>query len=390
MRMLLEVLQQARLRLGFHTNIEISGPADSQANGRVEREIQTVRGVARTLVHGVKVHGVKEGCQMHIKPSSPVFLWAMRHAGWLLTHYRRQGGGPTAYKTRTGRKYCGKVAVSGERVLARVIKRANGSDKFEPGLWLGKTDRADFHMVATASGLKWTRTIPFDPEAVTYVKFWPGFGQIGAKASSLVGKFPTAPLPPALAPDDTLLQGLLDSLQEPTVESEVDKAPASPSSPKRSGGEGDVEDEMPKKMAKSAPKKMLKTRASSSEKDEPEPASASTIRMVVAGESGELLPDGDGSLEFPDQPPELTEAELAEVEDEATKEEIQLIGMTVLVPPGRGDDLEDIPLLITKLVMDGSGETTSGRGEQDWLRAILRGATQTGQMPLHQQEDTPS
>ena len=36
MGMLLEVLQQARLRLGFHTNI--GGPADSQANGRVERE----------------------------------------------------------------------------------------------------------------------------------------------------------------------------------------------------------------------------------------------------------------------------------------------------------------------------------------------------------------
>ena len=168
----------------------------------MEREIQTVRGMARTLVHGVK-----EGCQMHIKPSSPVFLWAMRHAGWLLTHYRRQGGGPTAYETRTGRKYCDKVAVFGERVLARV-KRANGSDKFEPGLWLGKTDRTDFHTAATASGLKWTRIMrrlptPFDPETVTYVKFWPwniGFGQIGAKASALVGKFPTVPLPPDLAP----------------------------------------------------------------------------------------------------------------------------------------------------------------------------------------------
>ena len=293
-------------------------------------------------------------------------------------------------KKRTGGKYCGKVAVFGEHVLARVK-----SDKFEPGLWLGKTDRADFHMVATPSGLKWTRTIrrlptPFDPEAVTYVKFWPwniGFGQIGAKASSLVGKFPTVPLPPALAPgiraeekkmakeekakkkedearrgeeargekrqagadeesskggddqdisdytptqpgeeknegglvslvisDDILLHELLDSLEEPTVESEADKAPASPrrspmESPKRSGGEGDVEDETPKKMAKSAPRKTLKTKPTSSGKDEPEPASASTIRMVVAGE---LLHDGDESLEFPDQPPDLSEAELAE------------------------------------------------------------------------------
>ena len=141
---------------------------------------------------------------MHIKPFSPMFLWARRYAGWLLTHYRRQGGGPTAYETRIGRKYCGKVAVFGERVLAR-MKRANGSDEFEPGLWLGTTDRVDFHML----GLKWARIIrrlstPFDPEAVTYVKFWPwniGFGQIGAKASLLVGKFLVAPLSPALAPE---------------------------------------------------------------------------------------------------------------------------------------------------------------------------------------------
>ena len=89
-------------------------------------------------------------------------------------------------------------------------------------------------------------------------------------------------------------------------------------SPKRLGGEGDVEDEAPKKMVKSAPRKVLKTKAGS--ENEPKPASASTIRMVVAGE---LLYDGDESLEFADQPPELPEVELAEIEDEATKEEIQ-------------------------------------------------------------------
>ena len=47
MCMLLEVVQQARQRLGFHTNLEIGGPAESKSNGRVEREIQTVRGRAR-------------------------------------------------------------------------------------------------------------------------------------------------------------------------------------------------------------------------------------------------------------------------------------------------------------------------------------------------------
>ena len=96
----------------------------------------------------------------------------------------------------------------GERVLAKV-RGANGDDKFEVGCWLGKTDRDDFHMVATAKGLKWTRTIrrlptPFDAEALHFVKGWPwaiGFGQIGAKASALMAKFPSVPVPPAVAPE---------------------------------------------------------------------------------------------------------------------------------------------------------------------------------------------
>ena len=142
MRMLLEVLQQARLRLGFHRFTSQWSCGERDPDG--ER-------------HGEDI-GAR--CQRRLSDAHQAIFWAMRHAGWLLT----------------GRKYCGKVAVFGERVLARV-KRANGSDKFEPGLWLGKTDRADFHTVATAAGLKWTRTIrrlptPFDPEAVMYVKFW--------------------------------------------------------------------------------------------------------------------------------------------------------------------------------------------------------------------------
>ena len=49
--------------------------------------------------------------------------------------------------------------------------------------------------------------------------------------------------------DDTLLQDLFDILEELTVEIEVDKALASlrrspMDNPKRSGGKGDVEDEM--------------------------------------------------------------------------------------------------------------------------------------------------
>ena len=56
------------------------------------------------------------------------------------------------------------------------VRGANGDDKVEVGCWLGKTDRADFHMVATAKGLKWTRTIrrlpsPFEAEALHQCRY---------------------------------------------------------------------------------------------------------------------------------------------------------------------------------------------------------------------------
>ena len=200
-RLLLDIIQKCRLKMGFKTLIEYSGPQDSQGNGRVEREIQTVRGLARTLVRNLR-----QGCQVEINCYGPVFQWAMRHASWLLTHYRRMNGSPTAYEMVTGRKYNGKLAVYGERVLAR-LPTANGEDKFKVGIWLGKTDRADFHIVAVEDGLRWTRTIRrlpemFDANVLMYVRTWPwsvSFGQIGTKSTALLAKQQGAPLPPELS-----------------------------------------------------------------------------------------------------------------------------------------------------------------------------------------------
>jgi hypothetical protein len=80
-KLLLDVIEKARQRLGFKTVVELS-----EANGRVEREIQTARGLARTLVRQVS-----ERAGIHVKCSGPIFAWVMRHAGWLLT-FRRTGG----------------------------------------------------------------------------------------------------------------------------------------------------------------------------------------------------------------------------------------------------------------------------------------------------------
>ena len=108
-RLLLDMVSKARQRLGFKTTVELVGPDDSQANGRVEREIQTVRGLARTLIRSVR-----EGAQAEVDVYGPLAQWAFRHAAWLLSHFRRQGGSPTAYEMNTGRRYVGKLANFGE------------------------------------------------------------------------------------------------------------------------------------------------------------------------------------------------------------------------------------------------------------------------------------
>ena len=67
--------------------------------------------------------------------------------------FQEKAGSPTAYEMVTGRKYVGKLACFGDRVLAR-LPSANGENKFKVGAWLGKTDRGDFHKAATADGLR--------------------------------------------------------------------------------------------------------------------------------------------------------------------------------------------------------------------------------------------
>lgn len=91
---------------------------------------------------------------------------------WISVVQETQGNGRRAWHGKNfGLLHEGRKP-DADKAIKPSVKRANGSDKFEAGPWLGKTDRADFRMVATSSVLKSTRTskrlpTPFDPEAAT-------------------------------------------------------------------------------------------------------------------------------------------------------------------------------------------------------------------------------
>ena len=70
--MLLEIIQQARLKLGFHTNVEHMthrGMVELNEGSKQFEALQTL------------IRAVREGCQVNTRPSSRIFLWALRHAG---------------------------------------------------------------------------------------------------------------------------------------------------------------------------------------------------------------------------------------------------------------------------------------------------------------------
>ena len=420
MRMLQEIIQQARLKLGFKTTSEFSGPGDSQGNGRIEREIQTVRGLAKTLMSAVK-----HGAGVEFSCYGPLFTWALRHAGWLLSHYRKTPTSATAYEMVSGRRYVGKLCMFGERVLARVPSQS-GQEKFVPAVWLGRTDRGDLNICNTVEGIRWSRSVrrlpePFDAETLQFVKVWSwsiGYGQIGMKAAPLQTKMAGASLPaeislslrneekverkrlkdekkkrrvgdqhvPELGGAEALEDGraseagslmyspdvlaadsqeVADAMMDDLIEKLDSELPRGSGTHKRSTELGEVEEESPKKATKAVSPKAARTRENlqSSSSSSSSSSSLSTdsaeavgriqrVRMVV---NGELLRDGDATLSFPSEPPDLTPEELEEVEELAELTEVErLIEMTVLKQP-EGEqlaNLEKIPLLTTKMVKD--------------------------------------
>ena len=415
-KLLLDIISKARQRLGFKTIVELSGPDDSQGNGRVEREIQTVRGLARTLIRAVR-----EGTQSEIDVYGPLAQWALRHAAWLLTHFRRQNGSPTAYEMISGRKYTGKLANFGERVLAR-IPAPNGVDRFQPAIWVGKSDRADFNLVFVADGLRWTRTIrrlpvAYDAEFLPNVRSWPwsiSHGQIGVKQSALLAKVPSTPLPPHLAPairaeeaaerrglpQQLALQDGGDQRQAGPLNEEAASDPASSGSgttssssstappqqidddmlvselvedlreanyypegleeqPKREGGAMDEDMQSPLKVMR--PTLLRKAPRREEGQSSSSGAASSGINRPVPSEedaqvrmvvSGQILEDGDQDLEFPSQPPELSPHELFEIEAKSIETEINRLLEMGVLRSAVGADLSQVEKLSTRFVMD--------------------------------------
>ena len=142
----------AKNRSGFGTAIEHSKVGDSNSNGKVERAIQDLKGLIRTLRSALE-----EKTEQKITLSHPIVPWMVRHAGHLITKCRVRSNGRTSYQMMKGRRSNAKMVPFGEAVLFKIPKTqykvGSFEDRWEQGIWTGFVMRTGEHLVATEKGV---------------------------------------------------------------------------------------------------------------------------------------------------------------------------------------------------------------------------------------------
>ena len=104
----------------------------------------------------------------HYRPSADNALmrWIVRHAAWLIPRFRSSEVQSPFYRAMGG-PYRGKLVEFGETVLAHLPEGGKGSgnpapklaDRWKPGVWLGKSDLTDEHLVRTDDGVMYARSV---------------------------------------------------------------------------------------------------------------------------------------------------------------------------------------------------------------------------------------
>ena len=109
---------------------------------------------------------MQERTQYRPTADSALMRWIVRHAAWFIPRFRSGDVQSPFYRTMDG-PYRGKLVKFGETVLAHLPEVGKGSgnpapklaDRWKSGVWLGKSDLADEHIVRTENGVAYARSV---------------------------------------------------------------------------------------------------------------------------------------------------------------------------------------------------------------------------------------
>ena len=109
---------------------------------------------------------MQEHTQYRPSADNALMRWVVRHAAWLIPRFRGNDIQFPFYRSMGG-PYRGKLVEFGETVLAHLPEEGKRSgnpapilaDRWKSGVWLGKSDLTDKHLVRTDDGEMFTRSV---------------------------------------------------------------------------------------------------------------------------------------------------------------------------------------------------------------------------------------
>ena len=140
-------------------------PKHSSASNPAERAIQAVEEQTRTIRADRQM---RLGNGEAFGADKSIWAWLPRHEGWQISRYKQKGNGMTAYKQAYGEHYTHEVVPFAEffssgfpshRALQRGKRWQKGDAVFIKGVWVGRSETSDEHIVLTPGGRVFSRTI---------------------------------------------------------------------------------------------------------------------------------------------------------------------------------------------------------------------------------------
>ena len=146
-------VQGIRKMKNLDTEVQDVAPDEHQGL-QVERWVQTVRNLSKTLVYGVE-----SKAKVKITSESTLYPWAARHAAFLLNRFVVRKGS-TPFEVLFDREYKGTLSPCGSVVLAKPVRKVK--EKGEPwikGIFVGKDSVSNLNLVSTRKGIVKCRTM---------------------------------------------------------------------------------------------------------------------------------------------------------------------------------------------------------------------------------------
>ncbi|CAE7941469.1 unnamed protein product, partial [Symbiodinium necroappetens] len=364
---ILNAIQACRARLGLRTVVR-QVPRDShQSNGVAEKAVSTLRRLALTL----KAH-LEERIKASTSGSLPVFAWLMKHAAFLHNRFFVGTKGTPPYEAVHGRRFRGKLIPFGEKCIGYVKSKFKGDLQWRKAVFVGVNERTGAYALLGEEGGFETRVSHGTLEAkssarerftlqgrqLTYLLFLLFTFQPRAAAAS---KGSTR----AREADQQQNQRGKPKQQADQQQNQRGPEPMEVSKSSRPGGGTGEAEGISKRARLLLDKPAQGSPTSGSSLYPPGFAGIRAVHNDVLAE--ELVDDEAWSEELfeamaregteddscEDRPPEVTPDELAAIDFESDKVEVErLVSMGVLRKPHKGEDLSGHSKLTTKMVRD--------------------------------------